>query len=214
MEALLSRVVEELRSRHDCHTVILYGSYARGDQSAISDIDVLGIRAAGEAVRDARLWQGVYLDAFIYPEAILDTFDEGMARILGGRILLQRDAIGRQLLERVEALIAQGPEPADPAEIQVRLTWARKMVGRIGQRDVEGNYRRHWLLFQLLEDYFYLRGLWFHGSKESFKWMKSEDPFTFQLFEAALEPGASDETLQGLVERMHVIGLPSLEAEA
>lgn len=211
MEALLSGLVDEFRTTHGCHTLILYGSLARGDHTEESDIDVLAIREGGSVLRDARRWRGVYLDAFIYPESILETFDEGMARIQGGRILLQRGDLGTRLLDRVAAMIAKGPPPPDPADVQVRLTWARKMIGRIGRRDIEGNYRRHWLLYQLLEDYFYLRGLWFRGSKLGFQWMKSDDPITYRLFAAALEPGASDEALQSLVESLQRVAVPRLE---
>ena len=67
-EALKSKLVEELINGHGCHTVILYGSRARGDFTEQSDIDVLGIREHGEAFRIGRPWHGTLLDAWIYSE--------------------------------------------------------------------------------------------------------------------------------------------------
>ncbi|MBO9542689.1 nucleotidyltransferase domain-containing protein [bacterium] len=203
MDAMLNLLIDELRDRHACHTVILYGSRARGDHSAHSDYDVLGIRKDGEAYRDARPWQDSYLDAFIYPEAAFDVLDEGMLRLHGGRVLIEQEAWGRQLLMRVDALFSAGPAAPDPTEVQTRITWARKMLARIQRQDLEAHYRRHWLLVQLLEDYFYLRRQWYRGPKESFAWLQANDPPTYSRFEAALEPHASDEHLHLLVE--HVI---------
>ncbi|MNX77453.1 hypothetical protein D3C86_1089960 [compost metagenome] len=202
MDAMLNLLIDELRDRHACHTVILYGSRARGDHSTHSDYDVLGIRQDGEACRDARPWQGSYLDAFIYPEATFEHLDEGMLRLHGGRILCEQDAMGRKILSRIEALFAAGPAAPAPSEVQTRITWARKMLARIQRQDLEAHYRRHWLLVQLLEDYFYLRRQWYRGPKESFAWLQANDPGTYRHFEAALEPHAAEEALDLLVEQV------------
>jgi hypothetical protein len=66
-DPLLEVISEDLRAQHGCHTVILYGSRARGDATATSDYDVLGVKESGDSFRDARLWNGVYLDIFIHP---------------------------------------------------------------------------------------------------------------------------------------------------
>ncbi|BAZ21637.1 hypothetical protein NIES4073_25150 [Kalymmatonema gypsitolerans NIES-4073] len=47
------------------------------------------------------------------------------------------------------------------------------MLKRISQRDIEADYRRVWLLYTLLEDYFALRQKWYLGSKESWNWLKT-----------------------------------------
>lgn len=205
MDTTLNELIDELRDRHACHTIILYGSRARGDHSEHSDYDVLGIRKDGEAYRDARPWQGSYLDAFIYPEAAFEELDEGMLRLRGGRILCELENIGSALIRRVDALFAAGPRAPEPSEVQTRITWAQKMLARVQRHDIEAHYRRHWLLVQLLEDYFYLRRHWYRGPKESFAWLQANDPDTFHLFEAALAPDAPDapdEHLQLLVERV------------
>lgn len=211
MEALFRQLVDELRAKHDCHTVVLYGSRARGDFGPESDIDVLGIRATGDTIRDARLWNGLFLDAFIQAEASLATIDESMLKLCGARILCQQGAIATDLLARVQALHDQGPPAPEPNE-QVLAIWTRKMLGRIKKMDVEGNYRRHWLLYQLLEDYFRLRMLWYRGPKESFAWLKANDQATHDAFVKALEPLATDEDLESLIGL--VIRQPVSETES
>ena len=68
--------------------------------------------------------------------------------------------------------------------------------------DIEGNFRRHWLLTALIEDYFLIRGLWYRGPKESFIWLKLNEPKLFEIYERALKPNASLEVLAELVEEI------------
>ncbi|MDB5100362.1 MAG: hypothetical protein JWM80_4783 [Cyanobacteria bacterium RYN_339] len=196
-------VMRELCDVHGCHTVVLYGSRARGDHREDSDFDVLGIRADGESVRDARLWQGGFLDAFVYPEAALEVLDPEMDRLAGGIVLCERDGQGTALLARAEALAAEPAKPLKADDRQLRTSWARKMASRIrplGPEDLEANYRRAWLLHQLLEDYFALRTLPFKGSKLAFQWLAVNEPELYRAYQAALEPGAELAAIDRLVE--------------
>jgi uncharacterized protein len=63
-DPILTAVVDELCNQQNCHTVILYGSRAKGTHTANSDYDILAVREIGETTRDARLWNGAYLDIF------------------------------------------------------------------------------------------------------------------------------------------------------
>jgi len=51
-------LIDELRRVHGVHTLLLYGSRARGDATPESDIDVAGYADVAETTRDARLWHG------------------------------------------------------------------------------------------------------------------------------------------------------------
>jgi hypothetical protein len=182
--------------------VILYGSRARGDATAESDYDVAGIREGGAAVRDARPWRDSYLDAFIYPEAAVATGSEDRLHWLGGRVLLERDGLGQRLLAELAAIESAGPAPLAEDDAATRRVWLGKMVERAARGDLEGHYRRAWLLFQALEDYFALRGHWYRGPKEGFAWLAAHDPETLAAFEAALAPGAPIASLRALAARV------------
>src|SRR5215218_4647738 len=97
-DPLIGQIADELRTKHGCHTIILYGSRARGDQRPNSDYDLLGIRDGGEKIRDARVWHDVYLDLFIYPQQALAQPDATMLQWLGGVVLEQKERIGDTLL--------------------------------------------------------------------------------------------------------------------
>jgi uncharacterized protein len=107
--------------------------------------------------------------------------------------------MGDELLAKVEALYASTPVALQPNEIELRRIWSDKMLERITQGDIEGNYRRVWLLYALLEDYFALRQQWYLGSKASWNWLQVHDQESYAKFAAALEPGASISVIQSLV---------------
>ena len=122
---LLRSVVEEVKTKHKCHTLILYGSLARGDATPTSDYDLLAIRRGGsEIVRDARVWEGVYLDVFVYPEKKARPDD--LLQVRGGKVLFQKNRFGDVLLTRINKVHARGPKRLSSDEIAARKIWARK----------------------------------------------------------------------------------------
>jgi predicted nucleotidyltransferase len=195
---LLQSIAEDVRTRHKCHTLILYGSWARGDATPTSDYDLLAIRQRGRAVvRDARMWEGAYLDIFVYPEEKLRPDD--LLQVRGGKVLFQRGHIGDALLARIDKVYARGPKPLSHDEIGARRLWAQKMFDRLQAGDPEGNYRRVWLLTALLEDYFELQNRWYEGPKAAFKWLRTHRPHVCAKFENALMPGADLRVIGDLI---------------
>ena len=178
-----------LTEQFGCHTAILYGSRARGDWDVASDIDVVAFRDAGEAGHVAHRWQDLFLDLFLYPTSTTPVPD--WRRFHGGRVLFQRGSDGDDVLSAVEGMLAVGPERLGADEIRTRRLWAEKMLTRAEKGDPEGNYRRHWLLMALLEDYFPLRGQWYHGPKRSLALLQREKLQDFTVLCRAFEPSAS-----------------------
>jgi predicted nucleotidyltransferase len=67
-DPIITSIVKELRDIHRCHTVVLYGSRARGLATPTSDCDVVGIRRRGQKLRIAKKQKGFFWDVFVYPE--------------------------------------------------------------------------------------------------------------------------------------------------
>jgi hypothetical protein len=188
-QELLNLLRRYLTEQFGCHTAILYGSRARDDWDALSDIDVIAFRDAGEAGHIAHRWHDLYLDLFIYPTATKPAPD--WLRLHGGRVLFQRGSDGDEILAAVGGMLAAGPEHLSADDARTGRLWAEKMLARAEKDDPEGDYRRHWLLTALLEDYFALRGRWYLGPKRSLALLQREEPRDFAVFCRALEPSAS-----------------------
>jgi hypothetical protein len=194
-------LIEELRRVHGVHTVLLYGSRSRGEATAESDIDVASYADSASVTRDARLWNRMYLDAFVYPTQRLgEAPDVDALKLCGAQILLDERGLAGAYLERVAAFEQQGPPALSEAEQRMRRVWVRKMLARIRRGDVEAHYRHHWLLYALLEDYFALRGRWYRGPKRALGDLLSDAPDAFVAFERALVPGAPLAALEALVD--------------
>ena len=199
VDPIVSYCVNELLTKHGCHTILLYGSRARGDFNAQSDYDLLGIRQDGPTFRDARLVDGTYLDLFIFPESKILNPDESLLYLQDSRVLIEKNEIGSNFISKLAQLAQLPPMALAENELAARRVWAHKMLDRTLSPDIEGNYRRTWLQMSLLEDYFLLRRLRFQGSKKSFRWLKENDPSAYLAFENVLRSPTDHEFLTVLV---------------
>ncbi len=200
-DKILKEVISMLENE-SCHTIILYGSRAKGNETELSDYDLIAIRGYGENSHENRLICGFYIDLFIYNESNID-IDSSFLRIREGIILKEKDDLGQNILNRVEEIFVTGPQAPTKAHIEFQRAWALKMIERIDNKEgVESNYRRVELLYTLLEQYFVLRKEWYLGAKESFSWLRKRDSNSYECFEKALNPLASISDIKQLVERV------------
>jgi len=202
-DLVFQKILEHLETHFNCHTIILYGSRARGiGITDSSDYDILAIRETGKNIREANEFEGKFIDAWIYSESILNEVDSSMMRIKDGLIIKQKRSFGTQLLKKVKEIFEAGPSLIPQREAVLIVSWLQKMYKRSQLEDIEGNFRRHWLLFDCLESYFKLRGLWYFGPKEGFKWLKAHDKKVYLAFEKALDMHASLKDIQNLIEKV------------
>ncbi|WP_223253484.1 nucleotidyltransferase domain-containing protein [Chromobacterium amazonense] len=186
----MGRILADLARDARLHTVLLYGSRADGSANQGSDYDIVAFGALEQVIRDTRRIDGEYLDLFLYPDGVLDAPDATMLRLRGAHVLRQRGDEAERFLAKLDAIHAAGPACLPEDELQARRAWAHKMAARMARGDIEGNYRRVWLLTALLEDYFVLRGLWYEGPKKALRWLEANDAQSWRAFDQALRPNA------------------------
>jgi predicted nucleotidyltransferase len=201
-DPLIVMITEELIKKHKCHTVILYGSRARGDETEQSDYDVMGVRKTGNKYHVAEKRCGHYVDIFIYPEKDLKKIGEEHIYMEGAVVLFQKGQFGTDFINNLKKVIRKKYKPLSSDEIQARQIWLHKMYDRATKRDIEGNYRRTWLQEALLCEYFNIRKKRYSGSKKSFAWLKRNDPKAFQLFDHVLANPYDMVLLKKLVEKV------------
>jgi Nucleotidyltransferase domain len=155
-DPVLDRLVARLEGEEGCRTIILYGSRARGDAGPDSDYDLIGFRdREGPPARETGVRDGALLDVFIYPIGRLAEPGADLLHVRGGRALRDRDGQGAAFLVRLDEVFAAGPDPLPADEIAARRNWAWKMLGRAVRGDIEGHFRRAWLLTMQLENFFH-----------------------------------------------------------
>lgn len=199
---LLAELCADFQSRYSAHTILLYGSMADGTALADSDLDIAAFAPVSTPIREAYVRDGVFIDAFVYPESVLDDPAEEHLRFRSSKILLQRAGAADAFLARLDQKHATGPTPLADDERDARRVWVGKMLVRISRGDAEGDYRRVWLLTSLLEDYFHLRRLWFQGPKKALIWLRENDPTTADAMDAALKPGAKIAAIKAAAKRV------------
>lgn len=200
-----------LHDRHDCHTVLLYGSVARGEDGPESDVDVMGFRDAQGHENDTSEFQGRLLDAWIKPIGELENAVAGrpearepFLHVVGGIPLADPEGLLVRLLEQVAAEGAL-PVPLDPKRRAFLSSWCRKMVQRARKGDPEGDFRLHWLLTDGLSIAFQFMERRYPGPKAALKVLASENPDLHARFVEALMPGAPLEAVERLLDGLDAL---------
>ena len=182
MDKITKLAVKDLSEKYQPHTIIVYGSRARGDVSPDSDIDIACFLDQPSVTTDARKFNGCYLDVWIYSTESMNQWSDEFLKFESAYCVVDQLGLGQQLLEKVKTIIAKGPESLSPEEKRHIKKWVYKMLERAAKNDVEGYYRRTWLQFELLQYYFSLRDKWFLGAKQSLSWLEKNDQTAFRLF--------------------------------
>ncbi|MBW4622861.1 MAG: nucleotidyltransferase domain-containing protein [Cyanosarcina radialis HA8281-LM2] len=204
MDNLILRVVADLQAKYNPQIVILYGSRARGDNTPTSDIDVACFTESTEPIKDARDFEGIYLDAWVYSFEAMSVTNDELLRLADGYCLCDLEGKGAVFLQQLQQRISQGPNQLSTAEIEHTKQWVKKMFDRAQNSDVESLYRRYWLAIDLLQIYFDLRRQWYFGPKKSLSWLQENDSVAYHLFSQVYSNGISISALSELV--VYVIG--------
>ncbi len=196
-----------LRHKYRCHTVILYGSRARGLTTPTSDYDVIGIRRQGEKTRIAKRQKGFYWDVFVYPEKDLRQLGEQHFSWKNARILFEKGDYGQKLLKRINKLLKRPFKPHPPYEIKVMKIWAQKELDRCRMTDIQGLNRRAEFHNALIEHYYFMRQKRFLGPKEAFTWIEENDRESYRLILRTLKHPKNLSFLKAAASSVYMVEL-------
>lgn len=206
-DSTLIAIARLLRNKYNCHSVILYGSRARGQTTPTSDYDVIGVCKSGKKTRIAKKVEGKFWDVFVYAEKDLKVLSDQHLSWKHAQILYSNGTYAKGLLRRVDKLLKK-PFKRHPAyEVKVTIAWAQKELERCRMNDIQGLYRRAEFQNALIDHYFYVRQKRFWGPKEGFAWLKDNDPKTFQLIYRSLKSPTNMKYLKAAASRVYRVKL-------
>jgi predicted nucleotidyltransferase len=206
-DQVLESIIRELKSEYRCHTIVLYGSRARGLATATSDYDVFGVRRSGQKTRIAKRQNGYYWDVFVYSEKDLRRLSDQHLSWRGARILYGHSPYGRRLLSRIRRLIERPHKPEPQYQIDILKVWAQKELDRCRVNDIQGLYRRAEFHAALIDHYFVVRKQRFWGPKAAFEWLEENDPKTFRLVQNSLKDPSNLARLRSAASRVYRVAL-------
>jgi hypothetical protein len=196
-EAIAGRV---LAARYpDADVAFIAGSFVRGDATEGSDLDLVVLYPRLQrARRESFTFEGLPAEAFVHdPETLawyLDADVKGgrpamLTMVSEGRILGPRPEAARRLQDRARALLAVGPRPLDPAQLeQYRYHLTDRLNDLRDQRDAaEMTATGVWVYLSLAELMLRGRGRWFGTGKWVARCLTALDPTLEQAFSAAFE---------------------------
>lgn len=204
VNVLFENVKTYLKQKYNCHTIILYGSYSRGDYTEESDLDVICFADRSDDKNNVELFEGKQLDVWVYNTDKMDNPEEFL-RVYRGKVLLNDKGFAEKFLSEIEGVFNDGPKKLTEEEKVFLKSWLRKMYLRSNKNDIEGNYRYYWLLKDSLEIYFELKGIWYLGPKKSFSWLKKNDNFAYNLFENTFRKNVNMQEVERLLKYLNEI---------
>ena len=207
IDPTLNSIVQKLKTDYRCHTIVLYGSRARGLTTSTSDYDVIGVRLRGPKTRIAKKLKGNYWDVFIYSEKDLHKLGDQNLSWKNARVLYEEGRYGRDLVARIQKLLKKPYPPQPQYEIDATKAWAQKELDRCRIGDIQSLYRRAEFQTALIEHYFFIRQKRFWGPKESFAWVKEHDPKTFTLIQRTLKYPTNLSFLKAAGARVYKVSL-------
>lgn len=203
----LDKILHYISQTYHPVSIILYGSYADGTNCESSDFDALVISRDHDVWHDTSFVSGIQLDVFIYPESFFegDYNCEDFVQIKDGQIIVDVNHSGELLKKRVLSYVESLPRKSKQ-EIQCDIDWCEKMLVRAKRPDVEGMYRRHWLLIDSLEIFCNAVNHLYTGPKKSLLWMEKNYPMEFACYKRALSD-FNDESLASWIACLKCITL-------
>ena len=200
-EDQIASVVQYLKRHYRCHTIILFGSYARGDNTSESDLDLLAFTDHVHPNVDTHTVGGVQLDCTLHDSSELVACN-AMLQAVDGVALLDEEGLADGFLKGLSKLRNLVAPDYTHEEAEFQIDWLHKMLNRCQQGDPEGDYRRHWMLVDSLEIALTLRNVFYEGPKLALQELRDRDFEAYTAYCAALRPHATTEDLKAWIHQL------------
>ena len=191
MKNVVENFIEELKNDENIRGILLFGSYARGDQRPTSDVDVLVLVKAKAwrdvFERDGQTFEMVYASFDLAKDFYASHPNDAVQQWTDGKIVYDPDGQMIEIQKFVDIIRDQGRSPLTEKQIHhLRFEKADKLsaVEYLKDKDLPtANLYLQSLCQELVELYFELHQLWTPAPKQRLKKLREIDKENADLFD-------------------------------
>lgn len=191
MNKVIAAFIDELKSKNDTRGILMFGSYARGDQRPTSDVDVLVITEEGAwrdvEERDGQMFEMVYASFDLAKDFYSKNPNDAIQQWTDGKILYDPEGVMEELKNYIFAIREKGREPLTEKQMR-HLKFEKEDKTRAAEYLHEtdpatANLYLQTLCQELVELYFELNRQWTPAPKQRLPYMRQAQPDMAKRFD-------------------------------
>lgn len=200
----VDKFIEEIKKNPDTRGILLFGSYARGDQRPTSDVDVLVITKEGAwrdvEERDGQMFEMVYASLELAKDFYRKNPNDAVQQWTDGKIVYDPEGVMEELKQFIFEIRDKGREALTEKQVhhfKFEKEDKIKAAEYLQNTDLAtASLYLQALCQELVELYFELNQQWTPAPKQRLPYMRKSDPdmakmfdelFTAESFEKQLE---------------------------
>ena len=209
MKQIITEFIDELKKNKKIQGILIFGSYARGDQRETSDIDILVLVDKGAwrdvETRDGQVFEMVYASLEDAKSFYSSNQNDAVQQWTDGDIIFDRGGDMKKLKAFVEKIRKKGKPKMNKKQIN-HFRYDRedkiRAIEHLKDKDfATANLQLDRLGQETLEIYFDLNQLWTPAPKQRLGWLRENDKKTAIMFDKFFQ--AQDfETQLKLIKRI------------
>lgn len=191
MKQIIKLFIEELKKDKNTKGILIFGSYARGDQRKTSDIDILVLVNKGAwrdvKIRDDQIFEIVYSSLKNAKDFYQDNQNNAVRQWADVNIIFDRDGEMKKLKKFVSKIRKKGKPKLNKKQIN-HLKFDKedkiRAIKYLKNKDfATANLQLQRLGQEMLEIYFDLNQLWTPAPKQILGYLRKHDKKTSKLFD-------------------------------
>lgn len=189
MNVATEKFIAELKQRDDVEGIILFGSWARGNNRTGSDVDLVVLLSAGYK-RSVEYCDGQAFEIiYVTPDSALEYWnvhrDDAASLWEVARVVFDRHGAAAELEQKARAMLAEGKPKLDEMAVK-RFAFDMdnffEYVETIAdERSAEAQFLLEGKVRALTELFFDLRQAWIPSPKQRWERIKAVDPEFYSL---------------------------------
>lgn len=191
MKPVIEKFIEELKAREEILGILVFGSYARGDQRENSDVDVLALVNEGAwrdvITKDGQIFEMVYASLADAKSFYEHNPNDAVQQWNDGQIVYDKNGVMKELQTFVYHLRDRGKPTLDKKKVaHFKFDKEDKISALESLKNTDfatANLYLQNLALETLALYFDLRQIWTPAPKQRLKYLRKNDSTIGKLYD-------------------------------